>query len=221
MARHGSPAQLNPMSGERRVWNQTNLPDVVQEVTFHPSDHPALEMEPVGDKIERTLIARVMNDVEQKVPEIFRLDFEQLGFEWIHRKARIQQSAEVISSVRPREKLSSRPDVDPHVWPAFCIQLLSSARGDRFFQERKASRRITFLPVMARPVTMNNQTTTPEPDRLVSLSHAAERLDISIRTLYRLIAQKQLPEPVKVGRASKLYQSDLNAYLVNLKANRP
>ena len=66
-----------------------------------------------------------------------------------------------------------------------------------------------------------NQTIPPEPDRLVSLRQAAHRLDISVRTLYRLISRQELPEPVKVGRASKLYESDLNAYLVTLKAHRP
>lgn len=58
------------------------------------------------------------------------------------------------------------------------------------------------------------------PDTLLSLSKAAQRLDISVRALYRLMARHDLPPPVKVGGASKLYQSDLDSYLARLKERR-
>ena len=67
------------------------------------------------------------------------------------------------------------------------------------------------------PRDMNPQT----PDQLLSLEKAARRLDISPRSLYRVIARGELPCPVKIGRSSKLCQSDLDAYLQALKAIRP
>ena len=69
--------------------------------------------------------------------------------------------------------------------------------------------------------TMNNTpTNTNEPERLVSIRQAASRLGISTRAIYRLMARRELPPPVKVGGASRLYVSDLDTYLDGLKAKR-
>lgn len=57
-------------------------------------------------------------------------------------------------------------------------------------------------------------------DFLLSLPKAAQRLDISVRALYRLMARGEMPPPVKVGGASKLYVSDLDAYLARLREER-
>lgn len=57
-------------------------------------------------------------------------------------------------------------------------------------------------------------------DCLISLNTAANRLSISVRKLYRLIAEGELPNPIKIGRASKLCESDLQAYLERLKSER-
>ena len=56
--------------------------------------------------------------------------------------------------------------------------------------------------------------------QLISLKAAAARLDLSLRAVYRLIARGDLPRPVKVGGSSKLFISDLDAYLESLKATR-
>jgi excisionase family DNA binding protein len=61
---------------------------------------------------------------------------------------------------------------------------------------------------------------TASSDNLISLPKAAKQLDISVRGLYRLIARKELPNPVKVGGASKLFESDLSAYKTQLKERR-
>jgi len=61
---------------------------------------------------------------------------------------------------------------------------------------------------------------TTQSDDLMSLPRAAARLDISVRGLYRLIARKELPQPVKIGGASKLFASDLNTYMEGLKKQR-
>lgn len=57
-------------------------------------------------------------------------------------------------------------------------------------------------------------------EHLISLRRAAEQLDISVRGLYRLIARGDLPQPVKVGGASKLCVTDLNGYIDRLKNAR-
>lgn len=64
-------------------------------------------------------------------------------------------------------------------------------------------------------------TQNPIMEQLVSLSTAAARLNISLRSLYRLMAQRQLPLPLKVGRSSKLSEIDLSNYLQTLKSKRP
>lgn len=57
-------------------------------------------------------------------------------------------------------------------------------------------------------------------DCLIPLNRAADRLSISLRKLYRLIAEGELPQPIKVGRASRLCESDLQAYIERLKSER-
>jgi len=57
-------------------------------------------------------------------------------------------------------------------------------------------------------------------DRLLRIPEAADVLAISVRALYRLIADGELPEPVKIGRATRIPMSDLLAYMGRLKANR-
>ncbi|TVP80231.1 MAG: helix-turn-helix domain-containing protein [Puniceicoccaceae bacterium] len=57
-------------------------------------------------------------------------------------------------------------------------------------------------------------------DRLLTVQDVAERLSLSVRAVYRLIAEKQLPQPVKLGRASRLYTSDISRYLDSLRNQR-
>jgi predicted DNA-binding transcriptional regulator AlpA len=66
-------------------------------------------------------------------------------------------------------------------------------------------------------------TVTPSPeDRLIDFKEVAHLLgDISERSVRRLIARGDLPQPVKILSAPKLYQSDLFGYLEKLKAKRP
>lgn len=73
---------------------------------------------------------------------------------------------------------------------------------------RIGTRRGAFIPVMTLPDTT---------EQLVSVETAAARLDVSRRSLYRLIARKELPRPLKVGRCSKLCASDLTAYIQRLQ----
>jgi predicted DNA-binding transcriptional regulator AlpA len=58
-------------------------------------------------------------------------------------------------------------------------------------------------------------------EQLISLPAAAAKLDVSLRSFYRLIALGDLPPPVRVGRrASKMLKSDLDGYVQKLKAQR-
>ena len=69
-------------------------------------------------------------------------------------------------------------------------------------------------------------TTLPEPkhetgDRLMSLEEVAEKLGgISTRSVRRLIARGELPEPVKVLASPRLYNSDVMTYLDLLRQKR-
>ena len=62
--------------------------------------------------------------------------------------------------------------------------------------------------------------TTPLPETLLSIRSAAERLDLSVRAVYRLIARGLLPRPVKVGGAKKFFESDIQRYMQSLQAQR-
>jgi len=62
--------------------------------------------------------------------------------------------------------------------------------------------------------------TTTTQDKLVSLRSVAERLDLSVRGIYRLIARGLLPRPVKVGGSTKFFESDIQGYLAALQAQR-
>jgi predicted DNA-binding transcriptional regulator AlpA len=58
-------------------------------------------------------------------------------------------------------------------------------------------------------------------DRLMDLEEVAEKLgNISTRSVRRLIAQGDLPQPVKVLSSPRLYHSDVVAYLDGLKKKR-
>ena len=60
-----------------------------------------------------------------------------------------------------------------------------------------------------------------EEDRLMDLEEVAEKLgNISTRSVRRLIAKGDLPQPVKVLSSPRLYHSDIVAYLDGLKQKR-
>jgi prophage regulatory protein len=57
-------------------------------------------------------------------------------------------------------------------------------------------------------------------ESLVDLHAVAERLGVATRTIHRLIAAGELPPPVKVGRASRWFNSDVDRYLDRLRQAR-
>ena len=56
--------------------------------------------------------------------------------------------------------------------------------------------------------------------RLVGLDKVAAMLDISLREVQRRIAAKDLPQPVKIGRLSKLPLEEVLNYIERLKNKR-
>ena len=56
--------------------------------------------------------------------------------------------------------------------------------------------------------------------RLLRVSEAAEWIAVSVRTYYRLVQQRKLPPPVKVGRCSRVPEEDLVAFIQDAKDNR-
>lgn len=76
-------------------------------------------------------------------------------------------------------------------------------------------------PAPATLIQVMTNTTANHTEQLVSLPAAAAKLDVSLRSLYRLMAQRELAPPVKVGRSSKLLLSDIDSYIHRLKSQRP
>jgi excisionase family DNA binding protein len=61
---------------------------------------------------------------------------------------------------------------------------------------------------------------TPTIDKFLDLPTVADRLGISTRQIYRLIARGELRRPVKVGRASRLPESEVIEFTQRLLQNR-
>ena len=67
-----------------------------------------------------------------------------------------------------------------------------------------------------------NSPLSSQDDRLIDFKETAHLLgDISERSVRRLIASSELPQPVKVLSAPRLYHSEVKAYLERLKNKRP
>lgn len=54
---------------------------------------------------------------------------------------------------------------------------------------------------------------TPNQPRLLSIQDAAVWLGINKRTLYRMIADKCFPRPIKVGSSSRVPVEDLEEFV--------
>jgi excisionase family DNA binding protein len=57
-------------------------------------------------------------------------------------------------------------------------------------------------------------------EKLISIRVAAQRLDLSVRAVYRLIARGEIPRPIKVGGATRFFESDIANYFESLKSQR-
>jgi len=57
-------------------------------------------------------------------------------------------------------------------------------------------------------------------EELLQIKEVAKRLGICVRGVWRLIAQGQLPQPVKIGAASRMPASEVQAFIERLKRER-
>ena len=57
-------------------------------------------------------------------------------------------------------------------------------------------------------------------DRFIGLRELAETLDVTTRTLYRMIQSGLIPKPVKVGHSVRFPVSDVESYIERLKQSR-
>jgi excisionase family DNA binding protein len=57
-------------------------------------------------------------------------------------------------------------------------------------------------------------------DRLVTIAETARYLSVSSRHVWRMISRHELPQPVKVGRSTRLCVSDVGGYVERLKLRR-
>ncbi len=80
----------------------------------------------------------------------------------------------------------------------------------------KTSRRFGAADMMRGPIRNMNST----PDTFIPLQEAARRLSVTTRTLYREIAAKRFPAPVKVGHSSRVREADYAAYVTGLMSKR-
>lgn len=65
-----------------------------------------------------------------------------------------------------------------------------------------------------------NERNETMPERLIGLDKVAETLGVNKRTVYRLIAKRELPQPFKVGHSVRLSVSDVEEYFERLKLQR-
>ena len=57
-------------------------------------------------------------------------------------------------------------------------------------------------------------------DSMIDLKEFAALCRVNIRTVYRLIAKKELPQPLKVGHSVRFFKSDVVDYFERLKRQR-
>lgn len=61
---------------------------------------------------------------------------------------------------------------------------------------------------------------TAQAVRLLTKKDAAYMLNVCVRSLERLIAGGDFPQPVKIGRSSRVLESDVRSYLEKLIQKR-
>ncbi len=57
-------------------------------------------------------------------------------------------------------------------------------------------------------------------DNMLSVKHVAEYFACSVRKVWRLVAAKELPRPVKIGRSSRWDPEEIQRYVQERKKAR-
>ena len=58
------------------------------------------------------------------------------------------------------------------------------------------------------------------PNKLMTIREVAERLGVTPRTVWNLIAGGEFPRPLRVGGSRRFQQSDIQRYIAGLDARR-
>jgi len=58
------------------------------------------------------------------------------------------------------------------------------------------------------------------PERHYRVKQVAELLNVSVREVWRLVARGELPPPVKIGRCSVWFESDIVEFQMQLRGQR-
>ena len=82
--------------------------------------------------------------------------------------------------------------------------------------KKKTRSRTTSTPRKPRiPTTV---TTDGKSDRLLPVGDVAERLGVSVRTVWSLRSAGEIPEPVKIGSRTRWKRSEIETYIRGLCA---
>lgn len=60
----------------------------------------------------------------------------------------------------------------------------------------------------------------PVPNRLLTVHETAQQLSLSTRTIWKLVATGDFPQPLRIGGARRWRESDLTRYVERLTAAR-
>lgn len=66
-----------------------------------------------------------------------------------------------------------------------------------------------------------NGSPVPSIEHLLNMKAVAEILGVSSRSVWRLIARGELPQPLRIGHAVRMPASEVHAYIDRLKESRP
>ena len=70
----------------------------------------------------------------------------------------------------------------------------------------------------APPREANCVNTNGKSDRLLRVSEVAERLGVSVRTVWALRSSGEIPDAVKIANATRWRRSDIETYIRGLRA---
>mgnify|MGYP006430012239 CR=1 FL=1 len=70
----------------------------------------------------------------------------------------------------------------------------------------------------APPRVPNCVTTNGKSDRLLTVREVADRLGVSVRTVWSLRSAGEIPDAVKISNATRWRRSDIESYIRGLRA---
>lgn len=84
--------------------------------------------------------------------------------------------------------------------------------------KKKTRSRTRTTPSPTTTVTPNAMNSNGKSDRLLPVGDVAERLGVSVRTVWSLRSAGEIPEPVKIGSRTRWRRSEIETYIRGLRA---